>query len=216
MDPRALEFAGRRSPSGGQPVILAMMPFSPDMNLGRAYNESIQLLPADDDWAIFLDHDAMHTTRSWFNVIKEAIEFLPRAGAFVAVTNRIDAAWQRAAESDRDNHDIGYHTAIGLERLKKRSLLDISGTKGFGGVCFALSKGAWKEAGGFSDGLLCVDHSIHFGLQRARRSVWLLENLYVYHRRRAFVGNLPTNAPIAKKCPCRGAERMPTERLYLP
>lgn len=197
-------------------MILAMMPFSPDMNLGRSYNEAMALLPSDADWAVFLDHDAMHTTREWWNLIAEAIAFRPDAGAFVAVTNRIDAPWQRVEGVNQDDHNIGYHTAIGLERLKKRTLLDISGTKGFGGVCFALNKAAWKEAGGFADGLLCVDHSIHFRLQRTGRKVWLLENLYVYHRRRAFVGNLPPTAPIAKGCPCRGGERMPTERISLP
>lgn len=192
-----------------------MMPFASDMNLGRAYNEAMALIP-EDAWAVLLDHDMLLTTRSWFRQFEEAIAFLPKAGAFVAVTNRIDAKWQRAQESDRENHDIGYHTAVGLERLKKRSLLDISCTKGFGGVCFALSKSAWREAGGFADGLLCVDHSIHFGLQRIGRPVYLIEGLYVYHRRRAFVGNLPDNAPRAANCPCRGHEPTPTHRLYLP
>lgn len=197
-------------------MILTMMPYASDRNLGRAYNEAMAILP-EDAWAVFLDHDAMHTTREWYRLIEEAVAFLPDAGAFVAVTNRIDAAWQRATETDPENHDIGYHTRIGLERLKRRTLLDITETKGFGGVCFAVSKAAWRQLPtGFADGLLCVDHSLHFGLQRAGRSVYLLENLYVYHRRRAFVGPLPPDTPRATQCPCRGPERMPTRRLYLP
>jgi len=192
-----------------------MMPYASDLNLGRAYNEAMALLP-DGAWGILLDHDMMLTTRSWFRQFEEAIAFLPDAGAFVAVTNRIDAVWQRAQEANRDNHDIGYHTAIGLERVKRRSLLDITGTKGFGGVCFALSKAAWSDAGGFADGLLCVDHSIHFGLQRAGRRVYLHEGLYVYHRRRAFVGALPDTTPRVADCPCRGPEQMPTVRIALP
>ncbi len=192
-----------------------MTPFALDRNLGRAYNDAMALLP-DDGWAVFIDHDAMNTTREWFRLIAEAIAFKPDAGAFVAVTNRIDCAWQRAQETDRENHDIGYHTRIGLARLKRRTLLDITDTKGFGGVCFALSKAAWREAGGFADGLLCVDHSIHFGLQRTGRRIYLLEGLYVYHRRRAFVGPLPEDTPRAEHCPCRGPESLPTVRLTLP
>lgn len=197
------------------PLALTMTPYALDRNLGRAYNEAMALLP-EDAWGAFLDHDAMNTTRDWYRLIVEAIAFKPDAGAFVAVTNRIDAAWQRAQEADPENHDIGYHTAIGLARLKRRTLLDITDTKGFGGVHFAVSKTAWREAGGFADGLLCVDHSLHFGLQRAGRRVYLLENLYVYHRRRAFVGPLPQDTPKAKGCPCRGLERMPSTRLVLP
>ncbi len=169
------------------------------------------------DWAVFTDHDVIPgLDRDWFRRFAEAIEFRPLAGAFVAVTNRIDAVWQRAEEADRENHDIGYHTRIAIERLKRRTLLDITETKGFGGVCFAVSKEAWVDAGGFADGLLCVDHSLHFGLQRAGRRVYLLENLYVYHRRRAFVGPLPADTPRAANCPCRGAEPMPTVRIPLP
>lgn len=197
-------------------MILPMTPFSLERNLGAAYNEAMALLP-DGSWAVFTDHDSIvGLTREWFRVIADAVAFQPEAGAFVAVTNRIDAAWQRAEEADRDNHDIGYHTAVALERLKRRTLLDITDTKGFGGVCFALSKTAWAEAGGFADGLLCVDHSIHFRLRAAGRRVYLLENLYVYHRRRAFIGPLPADTPRAADCPCRGPEPIPTVRLPFP
>lgn len=196
-------------------TMIAMTPYALDRNLGRAYNEHMRLLP-DDAWAIFVDHDAMHTTRDWYRQFHEAITFLPDAGAIVAVTNRIDAAWQRAEESDPENHDIGYHTRIGLERHKRRTLLDITDTKGFGGVCFALSKIAWWKAGQFADGLLCVDHSIHFRLRAARYRNYLHEGIYTYHRRRAFVGPLPDDTPRALNCPCRGPEPTPTVRLTLP
>lgn len=198
-----------------EPKLLTMMPYAEDCNLGKAYNQAMELLP-EDAWGILLDHDAMFTTRDWYRQIAEAIRFKPDAGAFVAVTNRIDAVWQRAQEADPENHDIGYHTAIGLERLKRRTLLDITDTKGFGGVCFAVSKKNWRLAGGFADGLLCVDHSLHFGLQRAGRRIYLLESLYCYHRRRAFVGPLPADTPRAKGCPCRGPEPMPSVRITLP
>lgn len=192
-----------------------MMPFALDRNLGAAYNRALAMIP-DGDWAILLDHDMMLTTREWYRQFDEAARFAPHAGAIVAVTNRIDAVWQRAGESDPNNHDIGYHTAIGRERLKRRTLLDISQTKGFGGVCFAVSKAAWRAAGGFADGLLCVDHSLHFRVRAAGRRVYLHEGIYVYHRRRAFVGPLPDDTPRAVNCPCRGAEPMPTVRVTIP
>lgn len=200
----------------GGVVILAMTPFALDRNLGRAYNEAMAVLP-DGGWSIFTDHDAIvGLTRDWFRLFAEAIAFRPDAGAIVAVTNRIDAAWQRADEADRENHDIGYHTRIALARATRRTLLDITDTKGFGGVCFAVSKAAWAESGGFADGLLCVDHSLHFRLQRCGRRVYLHEGIYVYHRRRAFIGPLPEDTPRAADCPCRGLEQMPTKRLTLP
>lgn len=199
-------------------MILPMTPWSrkaEGLNLGAAYNAAMALLP-EDGWAVMRDHDAMTVTRSWMEQIAEAIAFKPDAGAIVAVTNRIDAFWQRAEEAEIDNHDMGYHVAIGRARLQRRTLLDITDTKGFGGVLFAVSKAAWRDAGGFADGLLCVDHSLHFRARAAGRRIYLHEGIYIYHLRRAFVGKLPDDTPRAKNCPCRGAEPTPTIRETIP
>lgn len=196
-------------------MILAMTPFASDHNLGAAYNAAMASVP-DDGWACFLDHDMMLTTRVWYRQLEEAIAFKPAAGAFVAVTNRIAAPWQRAQETDPDNHDIAYHRSIGQQRLHQRTLLDVTRTQGFGGVMFCVSKRAWRDVGGFVDGLFCVDHRMHFALRDAGLRIYLLESLYVYHWRRAFGDELPPDMPRAAACPCRGLEKMPTERIPLP
>lgn len=193
-----------------------MTPYSLERNLGAAYNAAMALVP-EGGWACFTDHDAMFTTREWYRQLVEAIEFRPEAGLFAAVTNRIGAKWQRAPEANRDNHDIKYHRDIGKKRLvEHRSLLDVTDTKGFGGVLMCLSKKAWQEAGGFADGLLCVDHSIHFRLRDAGYRIYLLESIYLYHWRRAFGDELPDDTPRAVNCPCRGVEPIPTVRIPLP
>lgn len=194
-------------------TIHAMTPFATDRNLGAAYNRAMALVP-EDDWAAFFDHDMMLTTREWYPQLEEAVAFQPGAGAFVAMTNRIAAPWQQIG--DPNNHDVYHHRQFGAERLKARTLLDITHTKGFGGVLFCVSKAAWQAVGGFPDGLLCVDHGLHFKLQRAGYKVWLLESLYVYHWRRAFGDELPKDTPRAAGCPCRGEESKPTRRLRLP
>lgn len=197
--------------------IFGFQPYSLVGDLGDQYNRHMEII-GDDDWAVLIDHDVITgLNRDWFHLIAEAIAFKPDAGAIVAVTNRIDAFWQRATEADPENHEIGYHTRIAVERAKRRTLLDITDTKGFGGVCFAVSKVAWRAAGGFAvGGLLCVDHSLHFGLRAAGYRIYLHEGLYVYHRRRAFVGQLPAGTKRIANCPCRGAEPTPTVRLTLP
>lgn len=193
--------------------LFPMTPFAADMNLGKAYNECMAILP-DDAWACFMDHDMMLTTREWYRQLEEAIAFKPEAGAFVAMTNRIAAPWQRVGE--RESHDIKRHRDFGTERLKVRTLLDITDTKGWGGVLFALSKATWREVGGFVDGMACVDHCMHFAIQKTGKRIYLVEGLFVYHWRRAFGDNIPANAPIAKNCPCRGHETLPTERVAIP
>lgn len=193
-------------------MLFTMMPFSTEMNLGKAYNEAIALLP-EDAWACFLDHDAIWTTREWYRQIEEAIRTVPDAGALTACTNRIAPPWQQVG--DRDNHDMARHRRFGAARLKVRTLLDVTDTKGMGGVVMVISKRAWKLAGGFVDGILCVDHHMHFALRDLGLKIWLIEGLYVYHWRRAFGDELPANTPRATNCPCRGPEQRPTVRVEI-
>jgi GT2 family glycosyltransferase len=220
---------GRRRPSPA--VIYTGIPFALDMNLGAAYNDFMRLLP-EDAWAVFLDHDAAWTTRAWFRQLHEAIAFKPDAGAIVAVSNRIGPPWQQAAASPelqtrlfgrivapdwREHHNMANHRRFGAERMKtSRTLLDVTDTKGFGGVAFAVSRAAWARVGGFVDGMLCVDHGLHFALKRAGLRIYALESLYVYHWRRAFGDELPKDTPRAADCPCRGPEIVPRTRIALP
>src|SRR5262245_4383169 len=113
--------------------LTTFVPFDLEANLGRSNNRAMEML-TEDGWGAILDHDAMPTTREWYRQIVEAIEFKPDAGLFTAVTNRIGASWQRATEADVDNHDMVYHRRLGRERLARRTLLDVTGTKGLGGV----------------------------------------------------------------------------------
>lgn len=199
---------------GADTVIHAMTPFRADMNLGRAYNEEMERLP-EGHWAAFFDHDMMLTTPHWHAQLEEAIACRPDAGAFTAVTNRIASSWQRAPESLSAGNDIVRHRQIGERRRQVRTLLDITCTKGFGGVVTLLSKEAWRESGGYSDGMYCCDHSLFFRLVDAGRRVYLIEGLYVFHMRASSSANPPLAAPKVEGCRCRGPEVMPTERISL-
>lgn len=193
--------------------IYPMMPFALDMNLGGAYNDAMRLL-GPEDWAVFLDHDAMWTTRLWFSQIEEAIHFQPTAGAFTCKTNRIASPWQKSGNAD--DHDVASNRRWGMAQTKHRTLLDVTETNGMGGVVIVISRRAWEAAGGFVPGMMCVDHMMHFALRRAGLRVYCIEGLYVYHWRRAFGDGPPENAPRAEGCPCRGPEVSPQRQLQLP
>lgn len=191
-------------------MIFAATPFALDRNYGRACNEFMQLLP-DYGWGVIMDHDAMFTTPHWYRQISEAVAFQPSA-MFFAMTNRIASQWQRIGPES--NHDIAVHRAFGRERLQTRTLLDITHTKGAGGVIMVVSKAAWKEVGGFVPYLYCTDHRMMFAHRDVGRPVYLIEGLYLYHARR-IDGEKIVEEPKAP-CFCRGPEVWPTERLTLP
>lgn len=195
-------------------MLRPVMPFATDRNFGRACNETMAELP-DGVWAVILDHDCMWTTPHWHAQILEAIACRPDAGAFAVVTNRIASPWQREPEAIAAGDDVVAHRKIGEARRARRTLLDITCTKGFGGVVTIVSKAAWAEAGGYADGLFCIDHSLFFRTVAAGRRVYLIEGLYVYHLRASSSKPGPQE-PKWKDCLCRGAEQMPTERIALP
>lgn len=197
------------------PQIFAVMPFDVDRNFGRACNEAIELLPAGA-WAAILDHDAMFTTSHWYAQMLEAIACRPDAGAFAVVTNRIASPWQKALEAVDAGDDIKRHRAIGEARRAHRTLLDITCTKGFGGVVTLVSRDAWQQAGGYADGMYCIDHSLFFRTIAHGRRVYLIEGLYVYHLRASSSARPPVVAIKWADCPCRGPETMPKERIALP
>lgn len=195
-------------------MIYPMMPFARDRNFGRACNEFLALLPAGT-WGVILDHDAMFMTSHWYAQIEEAIACKPDAGAFAVVTNRIASTWQLAVETVRLGDDIRAHRTAGETRRAKRTLLDITETKGFGGVVTAVNRDAWAETEGYADGLFCVDHSLFFRMRDKGRRIYLIEGLYVYHLRAS--SSLPgKQEPKWKECPCRGLEQTPRDRITLP
>lgn len=195
-------------------MIFASVPFRADKNLGAAYNAHMDELPADA-WACFLDHDAALTTPHWHAQCEEAIAFRPDAGCFAAMTNRIASKWQRP-DGYPQNDNMVAHREYGEQRRRVRTLLDITPTKGFGGVLTLISKAAWREAGGYADGMYCCDHSIFFRLKDRGRKIFLIEGLYLYHVRASSSARPPVEAPAVPNCPCRGEEVQPTERIRLP
>ena len=191
-------------------MILTAIPFSRDLNLGAAYNATMELVP-EDGWCAFLDHDAMFTTPQWHQQLEDAIAAEPR-GSFTAVTNRIAAKTQQAPEADSKSNDITYHRAIGAKRLGNRHLLDITDAGAWGGVLMLVSKAAWRDAGGFSAGMFCTDHQFFYALREAGRRIYLIEGLYLYHFRGSSTDReMIRTAPKAKDRKTGGVCRCRTE-----
>lgn len=198
------------------PEIVVQLPFARDRNLGRACNEAMERVP-DGGWGVLMDHDIHLTTPHWYAQIEEAIACRPDAGAFCVVTNRCASPWQQAPEGVAAGDSLEAHYRVGTERLKRRTLLDVTVSKGYGAVLHAVNKEAWRETAGFADGMFCVDHSYFFRAKANGRRFYMIDGLYVIHRRASSTG-LRVIPPELKwqECPCRGPETMPTERIALP
>jgi hypothetical protein len=150
-------------------MIYANIPYAPaecGKNIGCAYNKFMDALPHDNDYACFIDHDAMFTTSDWYPQMNAIVEAHPDVGAFGCRTNRNGHTFQLVGNIDMNNHDISYHRIIGSHLQKKYydDVFCIHGNEndpagphrsgnteqpGFSGTLILLKKSAWKQMGKF-------------------------------------------------------------------
>jgi GT2 family glycosyltransferase len=156
-------------------------------NIGKAYNMFMEMLPDDDDWACFLDHDAMFTTSDWYHQLNDIIKENPTLGAFGARTNRLNSTYQLVGNIDVYSHDIKYHREIGkhLQREHYNSLFRIDDNTaqiGFSGVLILLKKSTWKKINGFKpEGFNHVDNDLRYRLEEHNIPFHIMNGVYVYH-----------------------------------
>jgi GT2 family glycosyltransferase len=174
--------------------LVATIPFYPG-DLGKAYNEFMELL-GDDDWAILMDNDVLFTTDQWWYQLRHAIEERPHAGMFTCVTNRHGNAEQvyncsKTRESrhpgifcsDGNSHDMVEHRRIGRELLDKYGSEAVPLKSASRGTLMCVSKETWLHAGKFieSGKIGNVDMGFLHALRKAKRRIYMLPGLYVYH-----------------------------------
>lgn len=162
------------------PLIVAMIPYADDKNLGRAHNAAMSLLP-EDGWGCLLDHDVMFTTREWHRQLTRAVELYPE-GTFCAMTHRIFCPFQIAPEANLKDHNITSQRAIGLKRLENTAITDVTDHERTpGGFLMCLSKQAWRDTNGFPEGFHLMDKRMWTALKMVGRRIYLIEGLYLYH-----------------------------------
>ncbi len=164
-------------------MIYANIPYAPDKtkNLGQAYNQFMTLLK-DEDWACFIDHDAMFTTIDWYDQLVNIIDKYQDAGMFTAKTNRVGNEKQLYKGKKSDNHDIVYHRRIGRKLQKKYYdiVSEVIPDSPVSGVVILIKKQVWNDYR-FDNGFLAVDNKMCWKLIDAGKKVYIMEGVYVYH-----------------------------------
>lgn len=161
------------------------IPYNVDRNIGVAYNDQLERLPDDDDFALFLDGDATFTTVRFGHQIRGVVDRYPGCGYFVCHTNRVGCPWQVAAGVDRRSNDMGYHRRFGqaLAELNGTVCADVTSfLPPASGVLLLVQKRVWRLAGGFRPtGMLGVDWDMFRRVQQRREQILLMRGVYVYH-----------------------------------
>lgn len=180
-------------------MVYNFIAYDEDKNLGAAYNRCMEMLPDEEDWAVFIDHDAMFTTSDWYIHILEVIKSYPDAGLITCLTNRIYNPIQivfnyfeffddESKKVSIDNHDIEVHRSIGheLNAVNRGKVQELSSRMLTGGVLMVVKKKVWQSIK-FEDGFLGVDYAFHRDCIQNNLPVLMMTGLYVYHWYRADV-----------------------------
>ena len=165
------------------PNVFTFVAYDTEQNLGRFYNSAMSLL-ADDDWAVFIDSDAMFVQDDWGQKIQRVIKQNPDYGFFTCLTNRVGCEWQLADDADRNGHfilaerDFAHDLA---EEVEGDPVEDVTDYSSMSGVCMIIQKKVWDQIGGAKDGFYGVDNDLHRKSADQGIKVGLIKSLYIYH-----------------------------------
>jgi len=170
-------------------MIHTYIPFSPSekkLNLGWVYNNFMEIV-GEEDWVLFLDYDATFTTKYWYNQLEDIIKKNTDYGLFSSFMNRVGQPFQIPNGIDRNNHDMRYHRNVGkeLQNINYDNVIQFPNNTPLSGVVILISKKTWKDIGGFKEGFLGVDNTLHRDCINNNIKVGLMSGFYVYHWYRA-------------------------------
>lgn len=163
-------------------MLYCFSPYAPpehNMNLGWAYNEYMKMIPSDDDWVLFTDHDFMLVTKDWYEQICEIIEiYKHECQLFCAMTNNVGMKSQTYPEMQNE-HDFRKHAQFGktLAEDKRHDIAELNNL--MSGYCFVISKKLWNKYK-FVDGFYRVDNQIYRDAKKEGK-VYLMTGVYGYH-----------------------------------
>tara|TARA_Y100001937_G_C7134012_1_gene339004 strand:+ start:407 stop:970 length:564 start_codon:yes stop_codon:yes gene_type:complete len=151
--------------------------------LGEAYDNFMNQI-GDDDWACFLDHDAMFTTDVWYNQIERIINSRDDIGLLTSLTNRIGNVEQIIFDKNSDeayNHDIIFHRKVGQNLANKHDIELIEANNLISGVVMVISKKMWKQIGRCPRPGWGVDHDIDSAVRKTGKKTYIMRGVYTYH-----------------------------------
>lgn len=172
-------------------MLYTSIPFSPEKNLVKAYNDEMRRVPDDNDFLAITDHDAHFTTYYWYNHILNYIKKYPECGLFLGTTNRINkvnihqkAEMAIAGDNFEEHWKVGHFTW----RRFGNQIIDYSIPKPchFSGFLMVIKKSLWRKIGGFMpwderSNILGIDSRMHQNLYEAGEKVYVMKGIYMYH-----------------------------------
>lgn len=164
-------------------MIYYFKPYSLEKDLGKAYNQYMDLLPNDDDWACLMDGDIAFLISDYGHVIAEIVEENKDTGLFTCFASRVgnlDQCYNNVMSSDPNMLN---HRSIALNQrdTQRKKLKEL--TSFISGHLMLVQKSTWKEVGKFPEGvgILAVDNKFSKRILKSGKKIQLMRGIYVLH-----------------------------------
>jgi hypothetical protein len=164
-------------------MIYYSIPFDSDKNLANYYNRFMDVLPNADDFACFLDGDAVFTTTFFGKQLEDIVVAYPHCGVFFAKTNRVACPWQVQEGVDWRSNDMAYHRDIGAKSAKEQydSTIVLKETHPASGVFMLVQKRTWLRVRFRGEGMVGVDNRFYNDCKSIDIEMRLMLGVYLYH-----------------------------------
>jgi GT2 family glycosyltransferase len=166
--------------------IHVMVPFSPEKNLGAAYNEACFLVP-DGDWICLLDHDVMFLTPDAINIMYKYAGAMSTKAENCFLTCRTNRSHpinkeQLVCGEISDDVNIGHHISIATKFAAMEPYTFSVFANHLSGFLMLFPKSLWNEIK-FDEGIGClgVDTKFFAKLKAAGVPTYVMDNLYIWH-----------------------------------
>ena len=158
-------------------MIYKFIPYRTDKNLFKAYDECMALIKPDD-YAVFIDHDAMFCGCDWLQTIEDGIKET-QGVLFTGWTNRVNCMWQVDVYSPEGN-DILRHRKYDDEGFGEWDQIGRTDGQLFSGFFMVIKKSHWENMKPFKNKMLGLDNEIHKKTRDMGERLYQI-GVYLYH-----------------------------------
>lgn len=162
------------------PRIHYLTPYAVDKNIGRAYNEAVEPIPAGD-WVCVRDGDTIFLTPDWGRQIADIVARHGNTYSLIGcVTNRLRSTDQLYGNAFSDNHDMVNHGRIAHE-LRDTKYSDVRPYRQpVAGLFLLFPRSLWDIVK-FKEKSITFDRQFGRDVMARGGRIGIAEGLYLYH-----------------------------------
>lgn len=168
-------------------MIIYVIPYRTDKNLGRAYNEIMRLVDEDDS-VCFHDGDTSFLTPDFGTIIERYHKQFPDA-VLTCRTNRIHKLSKQLDGKMDETCDMRQLMTKAKDYSSRATVTEIKNGEGMSGVLMLVPKKLWRQVPFVETGKpLGVDSQFRIDLHKAGKRILIMDAVLIYHGYRLLHG----------------------------